>query len=173
MIFYIFSVFCINEGQLSKWNILFNWITTTIGLFLGYNYYRLRMQYEQENSKRERIRGRIDYILNDLNRLDAFVEEMLNLLARDNETEAIQEIKAKLERGFELISVYLEKNDHLLGFSKDEEKSILAVSSFVDAIIKKIENDDNKDQNFKKDKIKYIPIIQEARTTCVQKVEQI
>ncbi len=149
----------------------FNIILYGTGLWLGYKYYKLRQEFDLENAKKERIRGRLKYILDELGKVDEYVNTILS----SSKKEEVIEAKAKLSRAFELINVFLEKNEDLLKLSGEELESIAMVNSFIENsyVIFPIKEENLTPEKRHEEMLSYIPIIQEARTVCLQKAENV
>ena len=144
----------------------------SVGLYLGYLYYRLQNTFFLKNEEKQRKRVRLDHIMDELNKIDSHVRIFFKP-EKFSDADLLNDAKEGLERGFLSISIYLEQNEKLLGFSGDELKKLVSVASFIEneKVASCKYDEDRKILEGKK--YRYIQVIQEARSVCVQKMEYV
>lgn len=152
-------------------NNVFGLIITIMGLFLGYYFYKSRLEYDNTVATRERKRTHLNYMLKELNKFDSLVDNVLGF--RFNNKESLNELRTKIDRRFENITVLLDENQKLIGLTNEELKIILKVNSFIDKnkviMYEKYSKLNRKVMTQEKDK--YIDLIQSARRVCYSKFE--
>ena len=104
--------------------------TGFLGLLLGYLYFVKRNEYDARSSHANRTRDRIRFIIDDLNRYDELVSEILSCCCLTNSE--LQRTRSKIELVFDKIEALPENNETLLKLDLKEIKSILSVNSFVE-----------------------------------------
>ena len=83
-----------------------------------------------KNEEKQRKRIRLDRIMDELNKVDSHIRIFFKP-ERINDTDLLNDVRDGLEQGFSSINLYLEHNDKLLGFSKEELDKLISVESFV------------------------------------------
>ena len=159
--------------NLEDWRSIATIVYGIIGLSLGYWYFNKKIEIDKNDLRNDRSRNRLTFIYDELNRTDKLTSMILDLDISSNES--LSKIRAQLDRMFLLINLYLDNNENLLGFSDDEIKSIIAVHSFIinSEILSSLEFKDLKKEECSKEDVKYIEILQEARTILLQKIESV
>jgi len=105
-------------------------ISILLGLALGYFYYQNKRYYDEFNTNKDRLRKKIQYITDCLNKYNESVL-LLICLRFENEKE-LKYIRMEVEHLFEDVQLLLEENNDLFEFSDCEIKIILDVNAFVD-----------------------------------------
>lgn len=141
-----------------------------IGVCLGFFYYFHKIDVENNKSESDRVRSRINVIIDHLNKYDEYVDEILE--KRFDDAKRLSYLRSKIRRGPEIINALLQHNDKLVkGFNTDDVMTILQVFSFVEKSdqIQNLDIDDLLKADLKNIRSDYIDQIQEARKTCYLK----
>lgn len=128
------------------------------GIFLGYHYFT-----------NKKVNDRANIIIEQLNKYDESVDEILNL--RIESQSILNQKRQKIERNFEIIECIIDNNTSLLNYSKKELKAILDVNAYVDKsdVIMRISYEELNRVDLGSTKTEYIGKIQEARKICYLK----
>lgn len=165
-----------NIDLLNKYATFFSPIITLMlgisGFVLGLYYYKSRKNFDKQNIEKEKIRFRIETLLENINEYDSLVDEIFSLnFSGQSELNSLRE---KIERGFEIIEVWIEIGDKFFGFTKNEMASLIKFHSFVDNNEFIMEKGYDELMASQKEvlllKSDYIKLIQMARYTCLNKI---
>ena len=140
------------------------------GLILGICYYHLRKNFFLINEKKQRVRNRLDHIIDELNKIDGHVRTLFKSKIPDR-SELI-DVKNSLDAESQWINLYLEINDELLGFSKDELGKLVSVGSFIEKVVYSQDDQDGSSLDSTTYQY-YIQMLQEARAVCLKKMEYV
>jgi hypothetical protein len=105
-------------------------VTGFLGLILGYMYFKMRNEFESNSSLSNRMRGRTQLIIEQLNKYDEQVDEILS--GRCTLDEELKRYRGKIERLFEIVEILIDNNEKLLKFTEDDIKTVMYVNSFVE-----------------------------------------
>lgn len=142
------------------------------GVCLGFFYYFHKKEVDDNKSGADRRRARISLIIEQLNKYDDYVDEIL--CKRVDSAIKLDYIRGKISRGPEIINAMLEQNETLnIGFDRDDIMIILQVFSFVDKCpeISSYHYNTLQSTELKFIKSDYIDKMQEARKVCYLKTE--
>ncbi len=158
---------------LQDWQAISGIFYGAIGLFLGYLFFNKRVTIDNRNLVNDRVRKRLSYIYDEFNRADTISEMILDITIRNDDD--LNQARAGLDKKLTLINAYLDNNDKLLKFNAEELNSILKVHSFISnsEIIFSLDYKTLKKTDRSGERLRYLDIIQEARTICLQKMESV
>ena len=142
------------------------------GVCLGFFYYFHKREVDDHQNGAERRRARISVIIEQLNKYDEYIDEIL--CKRVESPIRLSFLRGKIARGPEIINAMLEHNESInLGFSNADMMVILQIFSFVDKCPEIMSYHFNTLQSadLKFIKSDYIDKMQEARKICYLKTE--
>jgi len=143
-----------------------------VGICLGFFYYFHKKEVDDSKSEADRRRARINLIIEQLNKFDDSVDEIVSKRVED--CKRLNYLRSKIERGPEIINALIDNRDKLnLGFSDEDIMTIVQVFSYVEKsdVINSMGFDELKVTELKYIKSDYIDKIQEARIVCYLKTE--
>lgn len=142
----------------------------TLGLILGYFYYKDKRKAESLISEIERKRKRLDDLITKIDSFDQAVDDVLH--HRYSSPQGLKEMRNTISRRFETIEIMLDLNKELLGLEESDVKTILRVNSFVDKneILMHLPHNELDDIALLSVKDNYVNLIQDARRACYRKV---
>ena len=105
-------------------------VTGSLGLILGYMYFKMRNEFESNSNLSNRMRGRTQLIIEQLNKYDEQVDEILS--GRCTLDDDLKRHRGKIERLFEIVEILIDNNEKLLKFTEDDIKTVMYVNSFVE-----------------------------------------
>lgn len=145
-------------------------ILGTIGLILGYFYYKNKRKFETVISEIERKRKRLDDLIRELESFDDGVDDLLH--HRFKNAEELKQIRSRISRSFETIEIMLELSTTLLGLTDSDMQTIIKVNSFVDKndILMHTPYHQLDESSLLSLKDDYVDLIQDARRVCYKNV---
>lgn len=146
-------------------------LTGFLGLALGYMYFVRRNEFEVKTSLTNRMRARIQLIIDQLNKYDEQVDEILSgRCTLDND---LERARGKIERLFEIVEILIDNNEKLLKFTMDEIKIVMAINSFVEQKpeIMELKGSELNKADLYAIRQTYIEMIQDARRMLFLKTE--
>ncbi len=142
----------------------------SIGLVLGYFYYKDKRNFETLISEIERKRKRLDDLIRELNSFDNGVDDLLH--HRFKNAKELTQLRNRISRRFETIVIMLELNTKLLGLTESDVQTIIKVNSFVDknhtlmhAPYRQLDA-----SSLSSVRDTYVDLIQDARRVCYKNV---
>jgi hypothetical protein len=180
---YYFSKFNsieLSSISLSQWQQIAAIVFGGLGLILGYLYFISRIDIEKKNSKNERIRVRLMYIHNELKEADKLIEKIFR--SQFWTSSQLLYLREDIDKRLEILANnYLEENENLIKFTKDELAKIVGLHSFFN---------NSKVLYFEKffaikftllrgegdvatERYEYIEIFKAATNTCIHKLENL
>lgn len=169
----VFILSEISKLKLEEWRSIAIILYGAIGLLLGYWYFSKKISFERKNLKDDRARRRLSFLYDEFCKGDELINKIFDKDISD-ESE-LKQVRVKIDRIFQSINIYLDNNETLLGFTGGEIKSLLKVHSFIvnnhqlfKAELRFIKKDD-----LSVEYEKYLDIILDARSICLQKEELI
>lgn len=173
---YYFPCFFINKLQWILGKSLDDWYKSAsilygaLGLYLGYLFFIKKNEFDNDILRNEKSSKFVQYIYDEINNADKIVSIILK--ADLTSQQELDSARAKLDTMFLSLNNLLDNNDALLRFTSDELDTIIKLHSHIsnnniifNADLDKITIDDAN-----KEKLNYIPVLQEARSTCLQKL---
>lgn len=148
---------------------IFTLVIGTLGLLLGFYYYRSRIRFDKQSIEKEKKRYRLQELLEYINSYDLFVDDFLCFNFSDQNR--LDLIRDKIGRSFEHIELSIDLNDKFFEFSDEEINSLVKFHSFVDSneliMRKKYDELKLKTKDLQILKPEYVRLIQKARYVCL------
>lgn len=155
------------------YTIIFNLLlisSAIVGLVLGYFHFENRKEFDNTLIRSECKRNYLNYLLGLINKYDENVDKIM--FTQLEHQQDLNLTRTEIGRCFDNISIMLEENQTLLGFSDEDLISVIQIHSFVDKNDDLMREDIDKfqtvDFNIIRDEFK--PLIQDARRSCYKNI---
>jgi predicted transcriptional regulator len=146
-------------------------VTGFLGLLLGYIYFDRKNKLDETAKNRERRLNRLQFVIDQLNKYDDQVDEIIS--SRVTDVESLSRCRSRILRYFENVQILIEHNEILLGLCDDDLFHIMRVNSYVEQSVEIMETNFEvlKSLNLATVRATHIENIFEAKRVCYLRME--